>query len=482
MTINIANRRELFVDDYLIERKADIWHHLHRPTPCETIFTFDQPWEGNACGYSTLLHDGEKYRLYYRGWDYHPEQPDKEAFPNNYCVAYSDDGLNFYRPHLGMLSFQGCTKNNIFLEGDDYHSFAPFIDTRPDTPGRERFKAVATTSGNNELCGYTSGDGLAWQPVREGPIIDRTRGAFDSMNLAFWSEHENCYVCYGRSGGENGPQNGNGHGNGNGNGNHTKNGNGSARTISRFTSPDFINWEGPFVMQFAGTPLEELYTNNTLPYPRAPHIYLAFPKRFVAGASPLTEGQADELGIIPSQRGDVSDGVLLSSRGGDSYDRLFMEAFVPPGRDPGNWAARSHMSVWGMAQTSSDELSLYYQQHYGLPTASIKRYSLRADGFISLRAPWRGGEMVTKPLQFSGKSLMMNFATSAAGSIKVEIQQPNGQPIEGYTLDDAEEMTGDCLEQPIAWKNGTDVSALAGQPIRLRIVMRDADLYSFRTG
>ena len=31
-----------------------------------------------------------------------------------------------------------------------------------------------------------------------------------------------------------------------------------------------------------------------------------------------------------------------------------------------------------------------------------------------------------------------------------------------------------------AWKNGSDVSKLAGKPIRLRFVMQDADLYSIR--
>ena len=487
MTIDISNRRELFVDNYLIDYQAGVHHHMHRPVPCETVFQFDKPWEGNSCGYSALLHDGEKYRLYYRGGNLRPGQHDEQVIPN-YCVAYSDDGLNFHRPNLGLVSYQNSTDNNIFLQGDDYHSFAshidarriptappsiqaihafaPFIDTRPGTPANQRYKAIATTLSHNiyELIGYVSSDGLTWQPIREQPIIDRTRGAFDSMNLAFWSEHENCYLCYGRTWSEA----------------TAESAYGGLRTISRFTSQDFLNWEGPFAMQFAGTPMEELYTNNTLPYPRAPHIYFAFPKRFVKGASPLTEQQADELQILPSQRGDVSDGVLLTSRGGDCYDRLFMEVFVPPGRDPGNWGARSHLSVWGLAQTADDELSLYYQQHYGQPTAGVKRYALRTDGFISLRAPWHGGEMVTRPVRFSGKSLSMNFATSAAGSVKVEMQEPNGHPIAGYTLDDASKMIGDFMERPIAWHGRTDVSPLAGRPVRLRFVMRDADLYSIR--
>jgi hypothetical protein len=120
------------------------------------------------------------------------------------------------------VSYQGSTDNNIILEGDDYHSFAPFIDTRPGTPANQRFKATTTTTDHaHELVAYASSDGLVWQPIREEPIIDRTRGAFDSMNLAFWSEHENCYVCYGRTWSQ-------------ANAESTY---GGLRSISRFTSP-----------------------------------------------------------------------------------------------------------------------------------------------------------------------------------------------------------------------------------------------------
>lgn len=75
---------------------------------------------------------------------------------------------------------------------------------------------------------------------------------------------------------------------------------------------------------------------------------------------------------------------------------------------------------------------------------------------------------------------MMNFATSAAGSIKVEIQDLAGQPRAGYTIDYAATMVGDSIERPAEWNGRTDVSALASQPVRLQFVMRDADLYSIR--
>lgn len=467
--ISVASRLELFVDHHLIERLTGVAHHMHRPTPAQTVFKFDKPWEGNACGYSAILHDGEKYRLYYRGWNLIEGKTDNDVTPF-YCVAYSDDGISFTRPNLGLVSYKGSTQNNIILEGDKYHSFAPFVDTRPGTPSDQRFKAITTTSGHkaHELIAYVSHDGLSWKELRKEPIIDRTKGAFDSMNLAFWSSHENCYVCYGRTWSKA----------------TVENTYGGMRTISRFTSDDFLNWQGPTAMQFSGTPMEEFYTSSTQPYLRAPHIYMAFPKRFVRGASPLTQAQLDEMQVLKSQYNDVSDGVFMTSRGGNQYDRLFMEAFVPPGRDQGNWAARSLMSVWGMAQTADDEISLYYQQHYGQPAAHIKRYTLRTDGFISLRAPWQGGECVTKPITFTGSALKLNFATSAAGSVKVEIQNPAGKPLEGFTLDDAVTMTGDFISEPAKWGDKinprTDVSSLVGKEVRLHFAMRDTDLFAMK--
>ncbi|MCB1125938.1 MAG: hypothetical protein KDM81_05540, partial [Verrucomicrobiae bacterium] len=56
----------------------------------------------------------------------------------------------------------------------------------------------------------------------------------------------------------------------------------------------------------------------------------------------------------------------------------------------------------------------------------------------------------------------------------------NGKPLPGYTLADAVETIGDEIERVVRWKQGPDVSALAGRPVRLRFVMKDADLYALR--
>jgi hypothetical protein len=39
---------------------------------------------------------------------------------------------------------------------------------------------------------------------------------------------------------------------------------------------------------------------------------------------------------------------------------------------------------------------------------------------------------------------------------------------------------GNEIDRKVTWKSGTDVSALAGKPVRLRISMKDADVFSFQ--
>jgi len=143
---------------------------------------------------------------------------------------------------------------------------------------------------------------------------------------------------------------------------------------------------------------------------------------------------------------------------------------------------------WGVLETPSNlngsfkELSLYVTEYTqnDKDIAYLRRYTLRIDGFVSVNAPLRGGELTTKSLIFTGKKLLINFATSAAGSIQVEIQDERGKPIPGFTLADCDETFGDDLKRPVVWKKGADVSQLAGKPVRLKFVLKDADLYSIR--
>ena len=98
-----------------------------------------------------------------------------------------------------------------------------------------------------------------------------------------------------------------------------------------------------------------------------------------------------------------------------------------------------------------------------------------------------GGELLTRPLIFKGSNLVLNFSTSAAGSIRLEIQDAQGNPLPGFSLEDSPLVWGDEIEHTVSWARNhskahsdSPLAQLAGTPVRLRFVMKDADLYSLR--
>ncbi len=454
--IELGARRELFVDRFLIGQTHNVELRLQQPVDAGPVLELNRPWEGRFCAYFTVIRDGALCRLYYRGM---PEAGQDGRTGEVTCYAESRDGIRWTRPDLGLFEVRGTRKNNAILAGMPplTHNFCPFLDTRPGVSGAQRFKALAGISRSG-LIAFQSQDGIRWQKLREQPVL--TQGAFDSQNLAFWSESEQCYVCYFRT--------------------FKAVGGVRYRWISRATSQDFVNWTPPEEMSFGEAPPEHLYTNQTSPYFRAPHIYVSICARFQPGRQVLEAEQARSAGVHASYFGDTSDAVLLSSRGGNRYDRTFLESFLRPGLGEENWVSRTNYPALNLVQTGPAEMSLYVQRHYAQPTAHLRRYILRLDGFASVRAPYRGGEFITKPLLFRGRKLEINYSTSAAGSIRVEIQDASGAPVPGYRLQDAVEIIGDEIERVVTWQEGSDVSRLAGQPVRLRFVMKDGDLYSFR--
>jgi hypothetical protein len=450
--IPLGPRRELFVDHYLIDRLEGAQLKLHAPQPREKVLTTDLPWEGIYSGYFTVIQDAPKLRLYYRGMPEPKHDLDTEVT----CYAESEDGIRWIKPKLGLFEVRGTRDNNVILARHRAcHNFAPFLDKNPDAPAAQRYKALGGT-GEPGLIAFVSPDGIHWSELQKEPVI--SKGAFDSQNVSFWSEHEGQYVCYFRV---------------------FKHG---VRWISRTTSKDFVHWTDPVEMEPGEQPIQHLYTNQTQPYHRAPHIYLGLPTRFMPGRRALTDAQTKALGTATGFdfRNDCADILLTSTRGGAALNRTFLEAFIRPGLDPRNWTSRANYAVCGIVQSGPEELSLYVNHNLGYPTAHVRRYTLRLDGFVSVNAPFAGGEMTTKPITFAGRRLTLNYSTSAAGSVRVEIQDAQRQPIPGFFLADCPEIIGDQIERVVAWKGGDDLSTLAGQPVRLRFVFQDADLYSIQ--
>lgn len=441
-TIDIGSRLELFVDDYLIENIDGLELRLNHPVRREVSLYFDKPWEGPWSGYQTILRDGDgPYRMYYRGCNYGRDKREHT------CVAHSVDGISWTKPELGLYEFEGDNRTNIVWVGPGAHAFSPFIDKNPDCKPSERFKAVGPAGSGKEavLVGFVSPDGYNWKPISEEPLV--TDGHFDSHNLVFWNELRGEYVCYFRK---------------------FRDGfyPGGIRDIKRSTSKDFTNWTAPQWLQYTGVPEEQLYTNAIGPYFRAPHIYLGFPKRY--------HRDRKDYG------GDgLSDGVFMSSRDGVIFHR-WREAFMRPGPDEENWVDRNQLATWGMIETKPGEISLYYLEHNYVSSHNVMRATIRTDGFVSVHAGGSPGTMTTKPITFTGKEMVINYSTSGAGGVRVELQDAAGKPLPGFSLDDCPVRYGDDIEWVVKWNGGSDVSELAGRPVRIRFELDDGDLYSIR--
>ena len=457
--IDLGNRRELLVDNHLTEQLHHVRPKLHAPRHEGMALRFDRPWEGAFCGYVTVLHDGERYRMYYRGL---PEAGRDGSSAEVTCYAQSQDGITWEKPNLGLYEIDGTRENNVVLQGEApfSHNFCPFLDTRADVPADQRFKALAGTSSTG-LVAFVSADGLRWRRLQDEAVFRDTGWVFDSQNVPFWSESEGRYVLYYRKAPE------------------------KIRSIARATSTDFVHWSEPAMMSYGDTPAEHLYTNQTHPYFRAPHIYVGVAARFMPGRQVLSPEQATTIGVDPRYFGDISDAVLLTSRGDNQYQRTFMEGFIRPGLGWENWVSRTNYPALGIVPTGDTEMSLYVQKNYGQPTARLDRYALRSDGLISINAPYEGGEFITKPVQFSAQddseiALEVNFSTSAAGEIRVELQNERGEPLEGFTASESNLLIGDDIQRTVTWNSDASLAELAGQPLRLRFIMRDADLFAFQ--
>lgn len=485
---DIGSRREVCWDEWLMDTTQQVRVQMHRPQYRDVILECDELWEGNGSGgYATVLEDAGKIRLYYRGFSF-PSTRNGKPNPGHLpvlCLAESRDGKIFHRVPLELERYQGRKDNNIIPfspEARKRGSFFVFCDTNPDCTPDARYKALVEMP-NQSLCYFKSEDGVQFEQVR----ILADDGAYDSLNVAFWDTQSKQYFLFYR--GVHGAD---------AQGGKWKAGAGKkahndqiVRDIRVRTSKDFVTWDPPRQLVF-DPPRDDvdLYINNIQKYYRADHMFLGMPVRYIdrykdhqnfSQLPGLRLRQQLYLERLPREATAVTDALIMISRDGYAFRRT-EEAFLTPGIEGlDNWVYGDCYLFYGMAQTPSDipgaadELSLYAAKGYRSEHVRICRYTLRLDGFFSWRCDYTPGQVLTKPLTFQGNALQINFATSCAGYVRIRLTDEAGNPLEGY---DSGHLFGDSVERPVLFEK--DLASLQGQPIRMEISMKDADLYSFR--
>lgn len=481
--VDIGTRRELFLDDFWIESSNNAQILVHQPVRKEIVVDWNKPWEGSGSGYTVVMKDrdekGPIFRMYYKAWhhDMKVTQP--------LVIAYQEsrDGIRWERPDLGFCEHRGSKENNILIERAGtgrMEDFNVFLDENPRAMPEARYKAIGLSYKGGGLWAFQSSDAVHWTPMKDGPVYAHAQPAgywmYDSQNVAHWSEKDGKYVLYHRTFDN------------------------EVRNVRRAVSDDFLHWIDEGVIRFpeGEGPRKgaEYYVNQILPYYRAPHLLIGFPARYVdPGWVRSTEFLPERE--LRKQRAEsplhglrvattLTDSVYIVSRNGIDF-RQSNDVFLAPGlRTKDNWTYGDNYIAWHVVETEpteSDtptELSIYATESYMTgDSARLRRFTLRIDGFASLHAKSRTGEVVTRPLIFGGDRLSLNMGTGAAGEIRVELLDAEGKPVPGRTAVDCDPIFGDSLDRTVSWKGEENLSTLTGKAVRLRFILREADIYSF---
>ena len=492
---NIGSSRQVFWDDTIVDPAlTDTVLTLNHPTQQEIVYVTDAPWEGDSCDYYSLItvtrEDGSQfYRMYYNGWNM-DDVLEVGCSAIVICAIESEDGIHWTRPDYGLHAYNGDPHTNIVMKTDvGFDNFFVFVDTNPNCPANEKYKAVSEylePEDYGALHGYVSADGLHWTEI--GQLRIPSQGTFDSVNTCFYNNIDGKYYLYYRGF----------HG-------YDKNGKivifsdpnkNTVRDVRMSVSKSFddIFVISPTVLlEYADEYDFALYTNNVMPYYRAPQVYIGFPTRYndhdVTWSETMQywpDYEARYARYLKDRRTatTVTDTLFMTSRDGVHFDRFTGAWYTPGAEHTGNWIYGDGYFAYGMIETPTEfetqdkELSMFtFEGKFGTGPSRLYRYTTRIDGFASHKTQsYDLCTLTTRLFTFEGSKMLLNFKTSGAGGIVIDILDEEGNEIEGYS---SYEIIGDRVDREITFGLG-DLSALNGTPVRLRFRMRDAEVFSFK--
>ena len=167
--------------------------------------------------------------------------------------------------------------------------------------------------------------------------------------------------------------------------------------------------------------------------------------------------------------------------------------FIPASRTAGTWDRAYLHSNAALCVIVDDELWFYYTGFQGDYTgwpdetrpggmytnASMGIARLRRDGFASMEAGPEGGELTTRPIRFTRGDLLFVNVNDPKGSLRAEIADADGAPIEGFTFADSAPLAIDSTRAMMTWKGDENLTALHNRPVRIRFKLTNGALYAF---
>lgn len=468
--------RQLFLDRAGIESLEGLQATVHQPRrhPGNPVLRGEHPWEASASVYGTMLYDPEKqqFRMWYLCTPAAPSGGRKwlevggyRRVPNCTLLAYAEspDAIQWTKPVLKQLSFEGSKENNLIDIGIDNPEGVGVLHDPADPDPQRRYKAFfwdrrltppeddtgvppalkATAVDPAELSESQrsggmwvafSADGIEWRTV--GPVLSQ---ASDTTHTILFDPGSQVYLGYGRMG--------------------------FGRTVALSESADAVHWSPPrrvLACDQADGPQGQIYG---MPVDQYEQLFLGMFWMYREGTDARIDTQ------------------LAVSRDGRRWRRVAdRQTFLENGPE-GAWD--DGMSRVGRGiNVVGDTIYLHYSMvngpHRSAKFPQVERrfpgavglVTLRRDGFVSLKAGKPVGFLVTKPFPWPGGQLHLNY-TSSQQAILAAVLNDDGDVITRGSV-----PAGDGLREPVRPLDGIAEIPL-GTPVRLRFSLWEAELYSW---
>lgn len=458
--VKIDSRRQLFVDDFLLKSKTHIEREFHqfKKHPKNPLYTAPkQP----GLIYLVLRDEDGKFRMWYEARMFYIDKDgNRRRRPTVYIE--SDDGLNWRAPKLGVVVADGNTDNNyVFEKGLEGMFYEPW----EKDPSR-RFKGLAHMEpGNDEnqpepmeaYWLYVSPDGIRWRRDREYPVIKSLNGyrlpqsGIGDTSSFRWDPVLKKYICNAKFVLP-----------------------GKYRCYGICESDDLIHWTPPrmlFHYDELDPPGMQIYAHTTSNYES---IWLGFVKTMEVVKTEWGTRKHCEMQLSfsrdgrhftrPTHRRPCIPVPSYARRAGSDYP--CMATGVPLKVDNELWF------YYGDTRHHEERITPETLSRIGLLT-------LRIDGFASLNAGDEPGEVVTRPLTFSGKSLFVNADVQPGGWVKAAVLTADGSPLAGYEAEHSSAVTTDTIHGGVTWANQSALPSTPQGHTRFRFALKNARLYSF---
>jgi len=476
---------QLFIDDHLVESLDGLKRTVHQPEDIDAnpVIAPEHPWEHRRIPFGSVLwfpNEG-KFKCWYLTLNIYDSRPGFRGYRKEHhvpiheaafiCYAESEDGVKWTKPKLGLHEFRGSENNNIVLVSPGTHFDSTSVMYLPHDKqwpyrmmtfiGRWPYKEdlVKRQWGDPPPFGikrhghfaFGSKDGIYWKELNNNEPVLRV----SDRSMFWWDPQKRLFAGA------------------------AKRSHNNKRAQAYAWSRDMLQWtvtpDWIHVPDDRDHPSDEAEAAYGFPY-GSQWIGFAEMRR-------VRKGQA---GIV--EYGTKINWELLTSRDGRNWSRPIRELFFADA-EPKTWRYQVFKIFANPPIERDGRLLIYYGGKTGTvpveqgyePFQALCLASLRKDGFVSLTASDDAGQLITKPFVATGNRLLLNVDVRETGEARMEVLDEERNPIRGFELSSSVPLRGRSIEQKVRWTTKSNWRQLAGRKVRLRIRLRNADLYAFWT-